>query len=46
MIHTFDMMITDLKFLVIVLGIITIAGFIYSKYLILKEAKLIQLRND
>ena len=40
MIHTFDMMITDLKFLAVVIGVITIAGFIYSKYLIWKEAKL------
>jgi len=40
MIHTFDMMITDLKFIVVVIGIITIAVFIYSKYLIWKEDKL------
>jgi len=35
--HTFDMMITDLKFLAVVIGIITIVVFVYSKYLDWKE---------
>jgi len=35
--HTFDMMITDLKFLVVVIGIITVVVFVYSKYLDWKD---------
>ena len=38
--HTFDMMITDLKFLVVVIGIITVVVFVYSKYLDWKDSKL------
>jgi len=31
--HTFDMMITDLKMMIVVIGIITVVVFVYSKYL-------------
>jgi len=31
--HTFDMMITDLKMMLVVVGVITIIVFVYSKYL-------------
>ena len=38
--HTFDMMITDLKFLVVVIGVITIVVFIIDKYYDWKDSKL------
>jgi len=43
MIHTFDMMITDLKFLVVVIGVITIVVFIIGKYYDWKDSKLKKL---
>ena len=44
--HTPEMYITDLMFMLIVLGCITIGVFVYSKYLDWKEKKVIDIKQS